>query len=78
MESLIYQIVLVQEDEVWWAYIPDMPGVYGMGATESAAKKDISDALSLYLESARVEGMTIPESHIRKIETDRIQVPAVA
>jgi len=74
--TLTYPIVLVQEDNQWWAYIPDLPGVYGVGATEEAAKKDIISALELYIEDLREDGKPIPASHIKKLETDNIQVLA--
>ncbi|MBI5888406.1 MAG: type II toxin-antitoxin system HicB family antitoxin [Deltaproteobacteria bacterium] len=74
--TLTYPIVLVQEDNQWWAYIPDLPGVYGAGATEEAAKKDIVSALELYIEDLREDGKPIPASHIKKLETDNIQVSA--
>ena len=45
-----YQIVLVQEEGKWWAYVPDLPGVYGIGDTPHNASKDISAALELYIE----------------------------
>ncbi len=74
--TLTYPIVLVQEDNQWWAYIPDLPGVYGVGVTEDAAKKDIVSALELYIEDLREDGKPIPTSHIQKLETDNIQVSA--
>lgn len=74
--TLTYPIVLVQEDNRWWAYIPDLPGVYGVGVTEDAAKKDIISALELYIEDLREDGKPIPASHIQKLETDNIQVSA--
>ena len=72
--NLTYPIVLIQEDNKWWAYIPDMPGVYGLGDSEAAAKKDITSALELYIEDIREEGKPIPATHIKKVEIDHIQV----
>ena len=72
--NLTYPIVLVQEDEKWWAYVPDLPGVYGMGNTEEEAKKDIASALGLYIEDLIEEGKPLPASHVKKLETDRINI----
>jgi len=76
--SLIYPIVLVQEDSKWWAYIPDLPGVYGVGGSEEEAKKDIISALELYIEDLVQEGKPVPTSHIKKLETDHIQISVPA
>jgi predicted RNase H-like HicB family nuclease len=76
--DLTYPVVLVQEDDRWWAYIPDLPGVYGLGGSEEEAKKDITSALALYLEDLIEEGKSIPTSHVKKLGTGsiRVEVPA--
>ena len=51
--KLASPVVFVQEDKKWWAYIPDLPGVYGSGKYETAVKEDIKAALKLYLEDYR-------------------------
>ncbi len=76
--NLTYPIVLVQEDDKWWAYIPDLPGVYGVGGSEAEAKKDITSALSLYLEDIVEEGQPLPTSHVKQLETDHIEVAVPA
>jgi len=45
-----YPIVVVREKKEYWAYIPDIPGIYGRGKTAKKAKEDIRQALSLYIE----------------------------
>ncbi|MDA8387518.1 MAG: type II toxin-antitoxin system HicB family antitoxin [Nitrospiraceae bacterium] len=74
--SLTYPIVLAQEDSKWWAYFPDLPGVYGSGGSEAEAKKDIVEALELYIEDIVEEGKPIPMSHIKKLGTDQIHIAA--
>ncbi len=76
--NLSYPVVLVQEDDKWWSFIPDLPGVYGVGPTEEEAKKDITSALELYLEVAKEEGKPLPTSHVKKLETDHIEVAVPA
>jgi len=72
--KLAYHIVLVKEDKKWWAYIPDLPGVYGLGKSEEEAKKDIRSALKLYLEDIADEGKSLPVSHVKKVETSFVEV----
>lgn len=72
--NLTYQIVLVQEDDKWWAYIPELPGVFGLGNLEEEAKKDITIALELYLDDMREEGKPLPMPHVRRLETSQIDV----
>ncbi len=45
-----YPIVVVREKREYWAYIPDIPGIYGRGKSAKKAKEDIHQALSLYIE----------------------------
>jgi predicted RNase H-like HicB family nuclease len=71
-----FPIVLVQENEKWWASIPDLPGVYGIGDTEQDAKKDIIAALELYIEDMKEEGKSLPASNVKKVETDYIEIAA--
>ena len=54
--TLRYPVVLVREGKKHWAYIPDMPGVYGLGTTATRAKKSLVEALKLYIEDCRAEG----------------------
>jgi len=51
-----YPIVVVQEKKAYWAYIPDIPGIYGRGKTATKAKEDIRQALSLYIEDCLADG----------------------
>lgn len=72
--NLTYQIVLVQEDDKWWAYIPELPGVFGLGDSEEDAKQDIRAALKLYLDDVKEEGKPLPMPHVRRLETSQIDV----
>ncbi len=46
-----------------WARVPDLSGCCSMGATIREAKANVKEAIELYLETAREEGMIIPEPH---------------
>jgi len=45
-----YPIVVVREKREYWAYIPDIPGIYGRWKSAKKTKEDIHRALSLYIE----------------------------
>jgi predicted RNase H-like HicB family nuclease len=45
-----FPIVVVREKREYWAYIPDIPGIYGRGKSAKKAKEDIYRALFLYIE----------------------------
>lgn len=42
-----------QEDDIWTAHDPDVPGAYGLGNTETEAESDLQDALQTNLEYLR-------------------------
>ena len=62
-----YPIVVVQEKKEYWAYIPDIPGIYGRGKTVKKAKEDIRQALSLYIEDCLADGDKIPVSSAKVV-----------
>ncbi len=33
----------------WWAYFPELPGLYGVGDTPSQAEEDLAQAFKLHL-----------------------------
>lgn len=74
--TLNYPIVVVQEKESFWAYVPDIPGVYGRGKTTSQAKKDLVGALELYIEDCRADGDPIPRSAAKVVRVDQVAVHA--
>ena len=71
-----YPIVIVKEKAAYWCYIPDMPGVYGRGRSESAAKKDLQAALKLYVEDCKTDGDDVPASNVRSVKIDHINLAA--
>ena len=71
-----YPIVIVREGADYWAYIPDLPGVYGRGRTSANARKDLRAALKLYIEDCRADGENIPASHIKSLKIDHIALAA--
>ena len=51
-----YPIVMVREKNEYWAYTPDIPGIYGRGESAKKAKEDIHQGLSLYIEDCLADG----------------------
>jgi len=56
--------VLVQQDEdgVFVAEVPSLPGCISQGGTREEALRNIQDAISGYLDSLRAHGEPIPPS----------------
>jgi predicted RNase H-like HicB family nuclease len=69
-----YPVVLVKERGEFWAYIPDLPGVYGRGPTRRAAKQDIRAALQLYIEDCEAAADPVPRSAAEVVEVDKVSV----
>jgi predicted RNase H-like HicB family nuclease len=44
-----HSITIEREDELYYAFRQDLPGVYGVGASVSEAKKSVLEAIRLYL-----------------------------
>jgi predicted RNase H-like HicB family nuclease len=69
-----YAIVVVREKKEFWAYIPDIPGIYGRGKTARKAKEDIRQALSLHIEDCLADGDKVPVSSARVVDVDTLSV----
>jgi predicted RNase H-like HicB family nuclease len=69
-----YAIVVVREKKECWAYIPDIPGIYGRGKTARKAREDIRQALSLYIEDCLADGDKVPISSARVVDVDTLSV----
>ena len=72
--TLRYSTVVVREGRKFWAYVPDLPGVYGLGKTAGKAKKDLAEALELYVEDCRADGGRVPRSVARVVETGQVAI----
>lgn len=46
--------------ETWSAYVPDLSGVVSGGATRAECEARIREAIELYVETMRKEGMLLP------------------
>ena len=69
-----YSIVVVKERKEYWAYIPDLPGIYGRGKSSKGAKDDIKKALSLYIEDCVADGDKVPVSSAKVVDIDTLSI----
>lgn len=64
------QVILYQdEDNVWIAEVPSLPGCGSDGATEAEALTNVRDAIQLWIEDAVAHGETIPDDFPLEIRT---------
>ncbi len=74
--TLHYPVVIIKEGKDCWAYVPDMPGVYGSGKTPAQAKKSLIEALKLYVEDCQADGEPIPRSAAKIVGIDNVAFAA--
>jgi predicted RNase H-like HicB family nuclease len=58
------------EDGFWVVECPSLPGCISQGQTKEEALENIREAIDLYVESLREDGLSVPE--------DRFQAEVVA
>ena len=58
-----YEIILYwsEEDTVFVAEVPELPGCMAHGDSQEAALSNVKEAMSLWLEVARERGKPVPE-----------------
>ena len=58
-----YEIILYwsNEDEAFIAEVPELPGCMAHGDSQQAALKNVSDAMQLWIDTAREFGDPIPQ-----------------
>jgi predicted RNase H-like HicB family nuclease len=63
-----YVIAVVKEGDGFWAFVPDVPGVYGAGSSADEALEDVKDALEDYVAFLREQGEPAPEPAVHAVE----------
>lgn len=71
-----YAIAVVKEEEEFWAFVPDVPGVYGRGDSREEALTDVTEALADYLAFLREQGEPLPEPATDSLEVRFAEVAA--
>jgi len=56
-----YTVIYERGATNWGAYIPDLPGCVSIGDTYLEVQENIKEAIELYLEVLREDGLPIPE-----------------
>jgi predicted RNase H-like HicB family nuclease len=70
MPGKIQVAVVFEPDEGGWhVYAPALKGVHSFGASRDEARRNAVEAIELWLEVAREQGLPIPE-------TEMLEVPA--
>ena len=59
-----YVVIYEQaEDGGWGAYLPDLPGVYGLGRTREEVEARIQEAVAAYAQWMREEERSLPAAN---------------
>jgi len=69
-----YPIIVIKEKREYWAYIPDIPRVYGRGKTTKRTQEDIRQAITLYIEDCLADGDKVPRSSAKVVEIDSLSI----
>jgi predicted RNase H-like HicB family nuclease len=56
-----YAVIFEEGENNWGAIVPDLPGCVSVGDTLEEARKNVREAIELYLEVLRERGEPVPE-----------------
>ena len=62
--KLTYAVVYEQAPNNYSAYLPDLPGCVGAGATREEARENIREAAAFHIEGLQEDGEPIPEPRL--------------
>jgi predicted RNase H-like HicB family nuclease len=64
-----YEIIIYwsNEDKIYIAEVPELPGCMAHGTTHFEALKNLQDAITLWLETAKENNLSIPEPKGRRL-----------
>jgi len=64
-----YEIIIYwsDEDKVFVAEVPELPGCMAHGDTEESALKNVKDAMQLWMDTAREFGDAVPQPKGRRL-----------
>jgi predicted RNase H-like HicB family nuclease len=80
MKRLTYEIVIEREEDPkagYSVYCPDLPGCVSNGGSVAEAKRNMREAMELYLESLRAHGDEIPMPR-KAVQVERVALLAPA
>ncbi|MCL6559749.1 MAG: type II toxin-antitoxin system HicB family antitoxin [Firmicutes bacterium] len=56
-----FLVVIEKADGNYAAYAPDLPGCVATGAPPEETKQRMAEAIALYIQGLREDGLTVPE-----------------
>ncbi len=80
MKTLTYEIVIEREEDPeagYSVYCPDLPGCFSNGGTLARAKRNMREAMELYLESLVAHGERIPRPR-KSVQLDHVALAVPA
>lgn len=67
-----YEYVVWQDESIWTAHSPSIPGVYGLGETKARAARDLMDAIDTLFDYLHEIGETPPKP--KRVSSGAIRV----
>jgi predicted RNase H-like HicB family nuclease len=63
MSEILFETIIYwdAEDQIFVVEIPELPGCTAHGATKQVALQNVEEAAQLWLETAREDGIEIPQ-----------------
>ena len=64
-----YAVIIEQRNEIFRAYVPDLPGCTATGRTREEAESSLRMAIGYHLERLRRDGVSVPlpSSHVQYV-----------
>jgi len=64
MQSYTYRIIIEPDERnTFHAYVPALPGCHTWGESINQARKNIQDAIDVYIRSLIVDGLDVPQDN---------------
>lgn len=62
-------VLYTDEDGVWCAECPSLPGCFSNGETQDEARANIQDAIKVYIEALEQDNLPVPEDDAQIVVT---------
>ena len=56
-----YLAIYEQNDDGWWAYVPDLPGCTAAGDDRDEVERNAREAVAAHVELLRLTGRVVPD-----------------
>ena len=79
MKTYTYRVIIEPDGKEYHGYVPALPGCHTCGKTIEETRKNLRDAISLYLENLKDKKVAIPEERsFESFETITLLSPTYA